>query len=173
MFQCLVLACLTGFCDIAIAAWLSSSNTVRSSELIPKSSNNIMWAKCLPVQQNTCSCVNVDGVMSEWFAVGKWCPARLQNFTWPVPRTNGSYDGTHGTPRDDRCNPGKGGVHWFGFCGWCFFASRNVHQRSLYRPLIVVDWTDKVQVKDATMSFFSVVTMQRIPKPMQFRNFSP
>jgi len=26
---------------------------------------------------------------------------------------------------DDRCNPGKGGVHWFVLCGWCFFASRN------------------------------------------------
>ena len=23
----------------------------------------------------------------------------MQNCTWPVPRTNGSYDGTHGTPR--------------------------------------------------------------------------
>jgi len=56
----------------------------------------------------------------------RWCPAMLQNCTWPVPRTNGSYDGTHGTPRDDRCNPGKGGVHWFGLCGWRFFASRNV-----------------------------------------------
>jgi len=27
------------------------------------------------------------------------------------PRTSGSYDGTHGTPRYDRCNPRKGGVH--------------------------------------------------------------
>jgi len=41
----------------------------------------------------------------------KWCPARLQNCTWPVSRTN---DGTHSTPRDDRCNPRKGDVHWFG-----------------------------------------------------------
>jgi len=56
----------------------------------------------------------------------KWCLARLQNCTWPVPRTNGSYNGTHGTPRYDRCNPGKRGVHWFGLCGWCLFASRNV-----------------------------------------------
>ena len=32
---------------------------------------------------DTCSCVNVDGMMSDWFAVGtrKWCPARLQNCT--------------------------------------------------------------------------------------------
>jgi len=28
-----------------------------------------------------------------------------------VPRTNGSYDGMHGTLRDDRRNPRKGGVH--------------------------------------------------------------
>ena len=35
-------------------------------------------------------------------------------------------DGTYSTPRYDRCNPRKRGVHWFGVCRWCLFASRNV-----------------------------------------------
>jgi len=50
----------------------------------------------------------------------KWCPARFQNCTWPVAIGPMNHnDGTHGTPRFDQCNPGKGGVHWFGLCGWC------------------------------------------------------
>ena len=52
---------------------------------------------------NTCSCVNVGGMMSDLFALTrKWCLARFQNCTWPVPRANWSYDGTHSTPRYDR-----------------------------------------------------------------------
>jgi len=50
---------------------------------------------------DTCSCVNVDGVMSDWFAVGsgvrQGCRIAPDLFLGPM-----DYDGTHGTPRDDR-----------------------------------------------------------------------
>ena len=60
---------------------------------------------------DTSSCVNVDGVMSDWFAVGsgvrQGCRIASDLFLGPMDH----YDGTHGTPRDDRCNPRKGGAH--------------------------------------------------------------
>jgi len=61
---------------------------------------------------DTCSCVNVDGVMSDWFAVG--CGVRQGCRIAPdlfLGRMDHMMHGTNGTPRDDRCNPGKGGVH--------------------------------------------------------------
>jgi len=55
---------------------------------------------------DTCSCVNVDGVMSSWSAVEsgvrQGCRIVRDLFLGPMD---------HGTPRDDRCNHRKGGVH--------------------------------------------------------------
>ena len=54
--------------------------------------------------------VNVDGVMSDWFAIGngvrQGCRIAPDLFIGPM-----DHNGTHGTPRYDRCNPRKGGVH--------------------------------------------------------------
>ena len=70
----------------------------------------------------TCSCVNVDGVMSDWFAVGsgvrQGCKIAVDLFLGPMDHMM-EYTVHWGMTR-------KGGVHWFGLCGWCFFASRNV-----------------------------------------------
>ena len=87
---------------------------------------------------DTCSCVYVDGVMSDWFAVGSG--VRQGCRIAPDLFLGQSYDGTHSTPIYDRCNPGKGGVHWSGLCGWRFFASRNHHIIFIWLESLFSHW---------------------------------